>query len=283
MTRLELSDFRVLAEPLDHPECVALGPEGTLYAGGELGQLYRIDEDGSVTLVATTGGFTLGICIDGDNRAYTCDALLRSVMRISPDGTVETYSTGSAELEFIAPNYAVFDDNGRLYVSDSGLFGEDDGRIFVVDPGGETRLLSSEPRHFPNGMAWDQQASSLIVVLSTLPGLARIPIAHGHQAGPLEVFATLDQVVPDGVALDREGGVWIGCYSPDLILRWRSPGGLEEVARDWQRITLASPTNLVVSSQGRPRLFVANFARRHVAVADSPAAGVRPQYPIGLL
>jgi uncharacterized protein YjiK len=46
MSRLALSQLRSLANGLDHPEGVALGPDEMLYAGGEAGQVYRIDPNG---------------------------------------------------------------------------------------------------------------------------------------------------------------------------------------------------------------------------------------------
>ncbi len=41
MPLINLTDGQVCVAGLDHPEGVAWGPEGKLYAGGEAGQLYR--------------------------------------------------------------------------------------------------------------------------------------------------------------------------------------------------------------------------------------------------
>jgi len=51
---------------LDHPEAVAWGPDGRIYAGGEDGQLYRLGlEDRSCEQVArVAGGFILGLAHD---------------------------------------------------------------------------------------------------------------------------------------------------------------------------------------------------------------------------
>src|SRR4051794_24582783 len=76
---LTLADVSVLAEGLDHPECVAWGQDGYVYAGGEAGQIYRIGLDGQLTEFASTGGFTLGICLDGDGNIYTCDCKKQAV------------------------------------------------------------------------------------------------------------------------------------------------------------------------------------------------------------
>ena len=55
----------VLVEGLDHAEGIAWGMDGYAYAGGEAGQLYRIDVDrGKLTQFADTGGFILGLALD---------------------------------------------------------------------------------------------------------------------------------------------------------------------------------------------------------------------------
>ena len=120
MSVLSLNDVSILAEGLDHPECVAWGPDGYLYAGGEAGQIYRISLCGEITEIASTGGFILGITLDGSGNIYACDTKKHAVMRIDQRGNVAVYSHGAADRKMTAPNFSVFDRNGNLYVSDSG-------------------------------------------------------------------------------------------------------------------------------------------------------------------
>jgi gluconolactonase len=61
-------DLRILAEGLDHPEAVAWGINGRMWAGGEAGQLYAISLEGAVEEVARTGGFVLGLAVDAEGR-----------------------------------------------------------------------------------------------------------------------------------------------------------------------------------------------------------------------
>ena len=69
-----LSDLYVIAAPLDHPEGIATGPDGELYAGGEAGQVYRIDRAaGTPSEIANTGGFVLGLCHDAAGMIYLCN------------------------------------------------------------------------------------------------------------------------------------------------------------------------------------------------------------------
>ncbi|MEL6965164.1 MAG: hypothetical protein AAFO01_20615, partial [Pseudomonadota bacterium] len=45
---------------LQHPEGVAIGPDGWIWCGSENGEILRIDPDGKkIECVASTGGFTL--------------------------------------------------------------------------------------------------------------------------------------------------------------------------------------------------------------------------------
>jgi len=78
---VELSDFKVLADGLDHPEWVAWGLDGHIDAGGEAGQLYRVSMDGRVEQFASTGSFVLGLCLDGDDNVYACDSAKGAVLR----------------------------------------------------------------------------------------------------------------------------------------------------------------------------------------------------------
>ena len=81
-----LDQFTTLVEGLDHPEGVAWGADGNWYAGGEAGQIYRIATDGSVTQVASTGGFVLGLALDGNHNIYACDLGQNKVFKVSAAG-----------------------------------------------------------------------------------------------------------------------------------------------------------------------------------------------------
>jgi hypothetical protein len=95
---LSIDTFSMFVEGLDHPEGIAWGRDGNLYAGGEAGQIYRIAPDGSsVTEMASTGGFILGLCMDANNTIYACDLGHQAVMRITQDGDISTYSTGAPD------------------------------------------------------------------------------------------------------------------------------------------------------------------------------------------
>ena len=84
------------AAGLDHPECVAWGSDGFAYAGGEAGQLYRIDvEKNCFEQFSQAPQFVGGICQDGSGFLYVCSG--NKVYRCDSQGKLKVYSEGTIE------------------------------------------------------------------------------------------------------------------------------------------------------------------------------------------
>jgi gluconolactonase len=273
MPLLSVKDFAILVDGLDHPEGVAWGLDGNLYAGGEAGQIYRIDMDGKLEEIASTGGFILGVCVDGNGNIYACDLRQQAVMRIDRQAEVTVYNRGTPARKMVLPNHAVFDRVGNLYVSDSGGWHENNGCIFKIMPDGETRMLSDQASEFPNGMALSPDGRDLYVALSNRPGVVRLPLQGDGTAGAPESVVALPGAVPDGLAFDAHGGLYISCYTPDIIYRLSIDRELIVVAVDDERTTIASPTNLAFAGPGLSTLVAANFGAWHLTQAKMPVPG----------
>src|SRR4029079_4719816 len=57
---------------LSHPECVAFDAQGAAWCGGDRGEISRVEPDGSgIEQIASTGGFTLGVALDGNGALYS--------------------------------------------------------------------------------------------------------------------------------------------------------------------------------------------------------------------
>jgi gluconolactonase len=267
-----LDRFSTLADGLDHPECVAVGPDGRLYAGGEAGQIYRLDESGP-TLLANTGGFVLGLCLDADSVIYACDQVRQEVVRIGHDGTVEPYS---ASIQI--PNYPVFTSDGTLFVSDSGDWDGHNGSLWRIAPDGDSERLDVAVGSFPNGLALSPDGEWLYVALSQMPGVARIRLVDGRPVDEPEVVISMPGHVPDGLAVLADGDLLIACYSPDAIYRLHD-GELTLLAHDPRRVVLAAPTNIAFHGPGRTHLAVGSLGRWHIASADIGRPGAPLWYP----
>ncbi|MFN2609698.1 MAG: SMP-30/gluconolactonase/LRE family protein [Actinomycetota bacterium] len=278
---VDANRFSVLVEGLDHPEGVCVDASGRLFAGGEAGQVYRIDVDEpNVAQVASTGGFMLGLCADAGGILYCCDVGRRQMLKVDPEsGSVEVYSSGTNDRKMVNPNWPAFDETGNLYVTDSGTWKGDDGCIFRIDAAGTTSVWSEASTNFPNGSCLSVDGKSLLVLESCTPGLVRIPIQQDGSAGEREVIAELPGSVPDGIALDVNGNAYVCCYRPDRIYRVSAVGEVEIVAEDAEGTLLSAPTNGVFIGDDRRRFVTGNLGRWHLSVCDWGVEGLALRYP----
>lgn len=270
---LDLASFTIIADGLDHPECVACGPDGQLYAGGEAGQIYSFDRDGSHE-IANTGGFVLGICLDGDSNIYACDQSRQEVLRITPSGEMSRFG-GPIRV----PNYPVFTKDGNLLVSDSGGWKAGDGRLLSIAPDGSMTQLEVDVRQFPNGLAISPDGAWLYIVLSTVPSVSRVRMDGPTPHGPVETVVEMPLHVPDGLAFAADGTLLISCYTPDVIYQWDG-AVLRTLAQDPLRTIIASPTNVAFFGPERSQLAVASLGRWHILSTGAAGTGARLNYPL---
>lgn len=275
-----LASLDYIVSDLDHPEGVAYGRDGKLYAGGEAGQVYRIDPDSKTfEQIASTGGFGLGIAIDAADNLYICDMGVHAVVKVTPSGATSTYSTGPQDNPLRVPNYPVFDASGNLYVSDSRDWGQSNGLIYRIKPSGQSAVWSDAASGYTNGMALSPDDRYLYVVESNPPQIMRIAINADGSAGQAEVVVRLPQTVPDGIAFDVQGNLYIACYAPDRVYRYSAAGELDILFDDWTRITLNAPTNLAFAGPGLDRLAISSIGGYALVWADVGARGHPLHYP----
>jgi gluconolactonase len=274
-----LAGFETLATGLDHPEGVGVGPDGFLYAGGEAGQIYRVGEEGAFDEIASTGGFIYGVTLDASGDVFACDFGNAAVMRISASGEVATCSNGTADRPMRVPNFAAFDGGGNLYVTDSGEWGEDDGVIYRIAPGGATEVWTEATARFPNGCCLTAGGEALLVVESHGRAVVRVPIEDDRRAGRPEPIVDLSGSQPDGIALAEDGTMFVGCYRPDRIYRI-SPGGPVEVfAEDPDGVVLNQPANVAFSGPNLDRLVVSSLGGWSLVAAPAGVRGLPLRYP----
>jgi gluconolactonase len=253
---------------LDHPEGIACGPDGKIYAGGEAGQIYRIDiASRQVEQIAAIGGLNLGLAHDAAANTYVCNVGASAVKKVTPQGEVSTYSQGNAQRRMITPNYPAFDPQGNLFVCDSGAWKADNGCIWSIAPGGATTLIDSECCHFPNGCAVSPDGQYLYVAMSlNPPRVVRFRIENGRKVGVIETVAHLPRTVPDGLAFCADGSLLLSCYRPDVIYRILPDGAITVLMEDYEGTALGAPTNVCFGGPERSILFWANLGRWHLGI-----------------
>ena len=272
----QISGVKIFCDGLDHPEGVAIHPDGTVWAGGEGGQIYCISADGSqLGVVANTGGFILGLAFSPDGSWLAiCDNKHKCIWRLCLQSReLEVYASAKTGATFGIPNYPAFDDSGNLYVSDSGVFREVNGRIWKIDPQRKVSVWHNGPFSFSNGLAISPDRKGLYVVCTWLPGVERIAINADGTAGERETVVTLPETCPDGIAFDIAGNLYITCYAPNTIYRLSPGGTLSTFIHDWEAHTLSNPTNIAFGGKDNRTLFIANLGRWHISCLQAEVPG----------
>ena len=172
--------------------------------------------DGSVGLGAKAHHPSgIGWTPDGDLLATTLDTAVLS--RITADGS-EPYCDLS-ELG-LSLNDMVATADGRIYVdiyTERGG-GAPRGGIVLVTPDRQARMVASD-LVTPNGMAITADGTTLIAAETFGNRLHAWTIQGDGSLAEHRVFAELGGRSPDGICVDIEGGVWVGCFLAGEFLR----------------------------------------------------------------
>jgi gluconolactonase len=247
---------------VDHPESIGIGPDGTAYATGTGCQVYRIDvATNSATMFAKTDARCLGSAVDAEGNLYVAHTA-GNVLKISPAGQISVYATAPGGGRFLCTNYPAFDRHGNMYLSDSGDWSRSvNGHIYKIRPGGgEAMLWYPEPVDTPNAIALDADERFLYFVETYGNSIARIAIGADGSAGPLERVVHMPRHIPDGIAFDERGRLWIACHRPDKICVFDlTTRRMETFAEDWEGEALRGPTDVAFAGPKRDILLAASL------------------------
>ena len=264
---------------VDHNESISVGPRGEAYTTGFITcRVFRLNlANNNADAFATTQRRILGQVVDADGNLYggQPDWPGSVILKITPKGEQTVYCKGPAGRGFMSANTPVFDCAGNMYVSDTGSWSEKiDGHICRIRPGGDAELWTSEPIDTPNGIAIDAEEEFIYYVETWGNSISRIPIRHDGSAGPPERILHMPRHVPDGIAFDEGGRVWIACHRPDKICVFDViTRRLEVFADDWQGEALRGPCHLAFAGPNRDILLASSLDKATVHRFDNP--GVR--------
>lgn len=268
----------VFCEGLDHPEGVAVHPDGSVWAGGEAGQIYRISPDGQrLDEVASTGGFILGLAFSPRAEwLAACDLGKKCVWRIDPQsGEVRKFADGADGHRFNIPNYLAFDREGALYVTESGAFREVCGKVlrFDADQSGAGSVWHDGPFNFANGITLAPEGDAVYLCCTWLPGVERIAIRPDGSPGRRSVYVRLPKTLPDGLAFDARGNLYVACYTPARIYKITPDREVSVLIEDWEAHTMCLPTNIAFGGPEFKDLFTSNLGRWHITKIDLRVKG----------
>lgn len=275
---LTFDKISVFADGVDHPECVAVHPDGSVWAGGEAGQIYKISADGNIIEeINNTNGFILGIAFSPDaSWLAVCDLKNKCVWKLDIESnTLTMFASGAEGENFKTPNYASFTRDGRLFVSESGTFREVNGKIFCFDTEGNGKIWHHGPFNFANGLALSADEKFLYVVCTWLPGVEQVAINSDGSAGERRVYCTMPETCPDGIAFDADENLYVSCYAPNKIFKVNKRQEVTLLIEDWEAHMLSNPTNIAFGGENFDELYTGNLGRWHISKIDIKTKGLK--------
>ncbi|HTO51923.1 MAG TPA: SMP-30/gluconolactonase/LRE family protein [Myxococcota bacterium] len=221
------SETKILVEGLCFPEGPRWHDGRFWFSDMHAKRVLRTGMDGRVETVVEVPERPSGLGWTPDGRLLIVSMQDRSLLRLDPTGL-----TRVADLSHIAgfhTNDMVVDARGRAYI---GNFGYDliGGAAPVptsmarVDPDGSAHVAARDLL-FPNGTVITPDDRTLIVGESFASRLTAFDKAPDGTLSKRRVFAQLEGgALPDGIALDAEGAVWVASPTTGECLRVHEGG-----------------------------------------------------------
>lgn len=236
-------------------------PEGVRWHAGALWladmhgkDVLRVAPGSNPKVVATIAASPSGLGFLPNGTPLVVSMHDRRVLRIGADGT-RTH----ADLSGIATwhcNDMFVDRGGRAYVANFGDSSVPPDRphptpLILVEPDGGARAVGEE-LWFPNGIAMTPDGGTLIVAETRAePGrLTAFSVADDGGLYGRRTLVELDGGMPDGIAMDASGGIWVALPFSDEVVHVSADGEIDEV------LSVASPYAVALGGQSGRELFV---------------------------
>ncbi|MDW3215282.1 MAG: SMP-30/gluconolactonase/LRE family protein [Ilumatobacteraceae bacterium] len=263
-------------------------PEGMRWRDGHLyysdifgGVVQRVAPGGSPETLAEVDGLPSGLGFAPDGTILVVSMRTRSVMRLGPNGP-ELWAD-LADLTNGDCNDMLVDPLGRAYV---GNFGYDyvggaerqPAALVMVDVDGSARQVA-DGLWFPNGMVLTPDGNTLLVAETRGERITAFDVAADGSLSGRRVFATLPDRGPDGMGIDRDGGVWFGDPHTRQVVHVDADG---EVQTTWEAPNEQTQACALGGPDGHT-LFVAcsPTADQHEATSRRPAKILSTRVAVG--
>jgi sugar lactone lactonase YvrE len=225
-----MAEFKVLLDGLMFTEGPRWHDGKLLFSDMHAHKVMSVDLEGKAQTVVEVPTWPSGLGWLPDGRMLIVSMTDRKVLRLDPDG-LKTH----ADLDTLASFYCndmVVDGKGRAYV---GNFGYDllsgapqkPAELILVNPDGSARV-AADGFDFPNGTVISPDGKILVVGESMGHRLTAFNIQADGSLTNRRPFADLGEAVPDGIALDAEGAIWVASPMSKELLRVRDGGAVAE-------------------------------------------------------
>jgi gluconolactonase len=294
MATFSLDAVEIFGQGVLQAEGVVIDKDGNVYGGGRNGIIYKVSPEGQVSELVTlpAGSIPNGITLDRQGNLVYCDLGKKAVMRVTQSGQVSMIADRVGTLALTLPNFASYDADGNLYVSNSSTRDinsalveltkpEPNGALVRIRPDGKGEIVATGI-YLANGTAIDPKEEAVYVLESTRDDCLRIAIKKDGTFGKPEIYAQDFPALPDGMAFDVAGNLYVtlpgkaqnGTLVPaNQIIQVDTNGKWTLLIDDPAGQKLALPTNCAFGGPGLQDLYIANLEGDHFTRVHTPFRG----------
>jgi sugar lactone lactonase YvrE len=281
---VDLADVGRTGRDLVRCEGVMVARDGSVWAADGRGACTRNAPDGArEERVGELGGEPNGICFDADGSVIVAN-LGGSVQRLDPrTGRHTVLATSASDVATTTPNFPFVDRDRSIWVSNSTR------RTHVMDavqePAGDGFLfrisagraeIVAEDLWFANGVALDAEERWVYVAETTRARVTRFPIGTDGALGRRDQYGPDlgAPFVPDGIAFDEAGNLWVACPASNAIGIITPAGSWEVVVSDPDGRTIMLPTNVCFGGADRRTVYIGNLSGPSLPTFRVPHPGM---------
>jgi sugar lactone lactonase YvrE len=267
----------VLIEGLKFPESPRWHDDKLWFVDMEGHKVMTVDLDGNTETIVELPNSVSGLGWLPDNRLLIVSVEDCRLLRLDPEGLTEVIDLNRFGTVFL--NDMVIDKKGRAYVGNFGFdyFNEKPfapTKLILVYPNGEAKVVADNMA-FPNGTVITPDDKTLIIAETFAAQLTAFDILEDGSLTKRRVWANLKSLVPDGICLDAEEGIWLAAPGRKRVVRVLEGGQITHIVRvenDAYACMLGGPD--------RKTLFVAtskhsrDAGRIEFVEVDIPGAGL---------
>ncbi len=224
---------------LSRPENVLAFRDGTVFTSSNRGPVVRIAPDGAQWEIGDLpGGQPTTMALDGEAALLVNNTADGNVYRLYLDGRHEVVLDSINGAPIGSANHVFKDSRGRLWIAvatrrrppHAELHVEPDGYIALVDESGPR--IVADGLYWPNEVRLDAHERYAYVPETLGRRLLRFAVRENGELGESEVVGPDplgDTTFPDGIALDRDGNVWIATISRNGLMIVHPDGNAHSV------------------------------------------------------
>ena len=225
-----MRQFKALLDNLAFGEGPRWHDDKLYYSDMHTHTVNAVDLLGRNTVVAEVAAWPSGLGWLPDGRMLVVSMTDRKLLR-QEGGELKLHADISALASYHC-NDMVVDSVGRAYV---GNFGYDiiagdaqkPAELVMVEPDGSARVVARDLQ-FPNGSVITPDGKTLVVGETMGHRLTAFDVAADGALTNRRVWAELGEAVPDGIALDAEGAIWVASPFTHELLRVKQGGEVAE-------------------------------------------------------